>query len=54
MIYWTYSELNSKYAIPGPFASMGEWMKKIGDSVTKSGVCNSENHKSMLLPHLSC
>lgn len=34
MIYWTYSELNSKYAIPGPFANMGEWMKKIGDSVT--------------------
>lgn len=34
MIYWTYSELNSKFAIPGPFANMGEWMKKIGDSVT--------------------
>ena len=34
MIYWTYSELNSKYAIPGPFANMGDWMKKIGDSVT--------------------
>lgn len=34
MIYWTYSELNSKYAIPGPFVNMGEWMKKIGDSVT--------------------
>lgn len=34
MIYWTYGELNSKYAIPGPFANMGEWMKKIGDSVT--------------------
>lgn len=34
MIYWTYSELNSKYSIPGPFANMGEWMKKIGDSVT--------------------
>ena len=34
MIYWTYNELNSKYAIPGPFANMGEWMKKIGDSVT--------------------
>lgn len=35
MIYWTYSELNSKYSIPGPFANMGEWMKKIGDSVTE-------------------
>ena len=34
MIYWTYSELNSKYAIPGPFENLGEWMKKIGDSVT--------------------
>lgn len=34
MIYWTYSELNSKYSIPGPFVNMGEWMKKIGDSVT--------------------
>lgn len=34
MIYWTYSELNDKFAIPGPFVNMGEWMKKIGDSVT--------------------
>ena len=34
IIYWTYSELNSKYAIPGPFENLGEWMKKIGDSVT--------------------
>ena len=34
MIYWTYSELNEKFHLPGPFASMGEWMKKIGDSVT--------------------
>lgn len=34
MIYWTYSELNDKFHFPGPFESMGEWMKKIGDSVT--------------------
>ena len=34
VIYWTYSELNSKFHIPGPFESFGEWMKKIGDSVT--------------------
>ena len=34
MIYWTYSELNEKFHLPGPFANMGEWMKKIGDSVT--------------------
>ena len=34
VIYWTYSELNSKFHLPGPFESMGEWMKKIGDSVT--------------------
>ena len=34
MIYWTYSELSEKFHLPGPFESMGEWMKKIGDSVT--------------------
>ena len=34
VIYWTYSELNSKFSIPGPFENLGEWMKKIGDSVT--------------------
>ena len=34
MIYWTYEELNEKFHLPGPFESMGEWMKKIGDSVT--------------------
>ena len=34
VIYWTYSELNSKFHLPGPFESFGEWMKKIGDSVT--------------------
>lgn len=34
MIYWTYSELNEKFHLPGPFESLGEWMKKIGDSVT--------------------
>ena len=34
VIYWTYSELNSKFNIPGPFENLGEWMKKIGDSVT--------------------
>lgn len=34
MIYWTYEELNEKFHLPGPFESMGEWMKRIGDSVT--------------------
>ena len=34
MIYWTYKELNSKFQLPGPFENLGEWMKKIGDSVT--------------------
>ena len=34
MIYWTYSELSEKFHLPGPFVNMGEWMKKIGDSVT--------------------
>ena len=34
MIDWTYEELNEKFHLPGPFANMGEWMKKIGDSVT--------------------
>ena len=34
MIYWTYEELNEKFHLPGPFESMGEWMKKIGESVT--------------------
>ena len=34
MIYWTYNELNDKFHIPGPFESLGVWMKKIGDSVT--------------------
>ena len=34
VIYWTYSELNSKFHLPGPFENLGEWMKKIGDSVT--------------------
>lgn len=34
MIYWTYEELNEKFHLPGPFESLGEWMKRIGDSVT--------------------
>ena len=34
VIYWTYNELNDKFRIPGPFENLGEWMKKIGDSVT--------------------
>ena len=34
VIYWTYNELNDKFRFPGPFENLGEWMKKIGDSVT--------------------
>ena len=34
VIYWTYNELHSKFSIPGPFENLGEWMKKIGDSIT--------------------
>ena len=33
MIYWTYKELSEAYGIPAIFNSMGEWMKKIGQSV---------------------
>ena len=33
MIYWTYKELSEAYGIPTIFNNMGEWMKKIGQSV---------------------
>lgn len=33
MIYWTYKELSETYGIPIIFDGMGEWMKKIGQSV---------------------
>lgn len=33
MIYWTYKELSEAYGIPTIFDNMGEWMKKIGQSV---------------------
>lgn len=33
MIYWTYKELSETYGIPIIFDNMGEWMKKIGQSV---------------------
>lgn len=33
MIYWTYKELSEKFGIPTIFDTMGEWMKKIGQSV---------------------
>lgn len=33
MIYWTYKELSEAYGTPTIFNNMGEWMKKIGQSV---------------------
>lgn len=33
MTYWTYKELSEKFGIPAIFDGMGDWMKRIGQSV---------------------